>query len=72
MKSDEAEDIAKVNDIRALFNRYPGKLLIYIHIVCKDNQEKIVQVQNIRANTSRELLVKLREKLGSINVWLKA
>jgi DNA polymerase III subunit alpha len=72
MKSDDAENVKVLNGIKSLFNQYPGKLQIYIHILCTDTTEKIIQVRNIRANASRELLVQLRKKLGNSNVWLKA
>lgn len=72
LKNETAENVATLNNLKSLFNRYPGKLQIYFHIVCNDQKEKVIHVQNIRANASGELLDKLRDMLGKPNVWLTA
>ncbi len=72
IKNEEAENVSVLNGIKSLFNRYPGKLQIYIHLVCTDHSERIIQVTNIRANASPELMGQLRKQFGNSNVWLKA
>lgn len=72
IESDIAENISILKTIKSFFNQYPGKLQIFFHMMNSDHEEKIIQVKNIRANASRELLDKLRDIVGITNVWLKA
>jgi len=59
-----------INDLRLLCVQAPGTCALILHIMTTEENEYRVRAKNIVTNSGKELLEKLRAKLGKENVWL--
>jgi DNA polymerase III subunit alpha len=59
-----------IKDLRDEFAKSQGSCALFIHIMTGENGEYLIKAKNLAVSPAREVIDRIRDKVGKDNVWL--